>query len=527
MAGAGERYDVVVIGSGFGGTITALSLARAFKHRARGERILMLERGTWWTTPVGTVQDKEVKTYGFLREQGQPVQFWSSAENFRGFLDLYTRCVRRKGNEDGLFDLTMFGRKGLFGLRENDGVTILRASGVGGGSLVYANVTIRPPNAVLEDPRWPLTWSAQQRDESYELARDAIGLGVVRALYDRDVAADPSKAVPTPPNPVNTGLSNVATRSARLSPRWKHLPDPLNPRRGLRRLDPAHSTPGDGDNAVWIDRARVFQTQIASLTDELGMVDSSINDINPEPGPFETKGAPKNYCERQGRCIIGCLPGARHTLNKQLMGAILGTPKGDPPAFPDLDLKALCEVDVVEALSGGGYRVHYDERDPENPGRATKRTITADRVTSLQGPSGRTRSCCGRMSAARSRTSASAWAWGSRPTATISLSSTRRGSESASPVARSRRRSPTSHRGRPSASTRSRTTASRERSRRSRATAYPCFSRCRRAAGALSSCSSRWSSTRSGVGRRSFARSSGTTSGVRTSSCLSTSGPAT
>ena len=388
MAGAGERYDVVVIGSGFGGTITALSLARAFKHRARGERILMLERGTWWTTPVGTVQDKEVKTYGFLREQGQPVQFWSSAENFRGFLDLYTRCVRRKGNEDGLFDLTMFGRKGLFGLRENDGVTILRASGVGGGSLVYANVTIRPPNAVLEDPRWPLTWSAQQRDESYELARDAIGLGVVRALYDRDVAADPSKAVPTPPNPVNTGLSNVATRSARLSPRWKHLPDPLNPRRGLRRLDPAHSTPGDGDNAVWIDRARVFQTQIASLTDELGMVDSSINDINPEPGPFETKGAPKNYCERQGRCIIGCLPGARHTLNKQLMGAILGTPKGDPPAFPDLDLKALCEVDVVEALSGGGYRVHYDERDPENPGRATKRTITADRVIVAAGTVG-------------------------------------------------------------------------------------------------------------------------------------------
>ena len=81
-----EHHDVVVIGSGFGGSMTALGLARAFKARGQGERVLMLERGTWWTTPVGTVQDKEVKAYGFLRDKGQPVQFWSSAENFRGFL---------------------------------------------------------------------------------------------------------------------------------------------------------------------------------------------------------------------------------------------------------------------------------------------------------------------------------------------------------------------------------------------------------------------------------------------------------
>jgi hypothetical protein len=50
-----------------------------------------------------------------LRGKGQPVQFWSAAENFRGFVDLYTRCVRRKGNEDGLYDLTTFGRKGCSG----------------------------------------------------------------------------------------------------------------------------------------------------------------------------------------------------------------------------------------------------------------------------------------------------------------------------------------------------------------------------------------------------------------------------
>src|SRR5829696_1580081 len=240
MTPAEEHHTVVVVGSGFGGTMTALPLARAFNARGQDESIVMLERGTWWTTPVGTVQDKEAKTYDFLRGKSQPVQFWSSAENFRGFLDIYTRCFRRKGNEDGLYDLTAFGRRGLFGLRRNDGVSILRACGVGGGSLVYANVTIRPPDAVFEDARWPLSWTPQQREQYYQLARDAIGRGVVMALYERDVALDPAKAVATPPKPVNTGLANIATRTARLNPRWAVQPDPLNAERGLKQIDPAH-----------------------------------------------------------------------------------------------------------------------------------------------------------------------------------------------------------------------------------------------------------------------------------------------
>src|SRR5690348_14718696 len=180
-------YTTVIIGTGFGGSMTGLSLAQAYADRGKGETILMLERGTWWTTPVGTVQDKEVKTYDFLRTKGQPVQFWSSAENFRGFVDLVLRCVRRPGNEDGLYDLTTFGRTGRLGLTgilgsgESDGVSILHASGVGGGSLVYANVTIRPPNFVFDDARWPLTWTLEQRDAYYDLARDAIGLSVLYA----------------------------------------------------------------------------------------------------------------------------------------------------------------------------------------------------------------------------------------------------------------------------------------------------------------------------------------------------------
>src|SRR5262245_41989456 len=186
----------------------------------------MLERGTWWTTPVSTVQDKAIHTSEFLKQRKQPVQFWSSPNHFKGFIDIFLRCVRRRKNEDGLYDFTMFGRRGLFAMSDSDGVTVVRASGVGGGSLVYSNINIRPPNFVLEGPRWPLTWTAVERDTFFDLARDAIGLGVLHALDVRDGAAAPRPGI-------NTGLSNIVTRSARLNPQWLTQPDPVNARRGL------------------------------------------------------------------------------------------------------------------------------------------------------------------------------------------------------------------------------------------------------------------------------------------------------
>jgi hypothetical protein len=107
------------------------------------------------------------------------VQFWSSAENFRGFIDIYTRCFRRRKNEDGLYVLDTFGERGLLGMRQNDGVSIVRASGVGGGSLVYSNVTIRPPDFIFDDDRWPTEtdWDGIKRDEYFQLGRNAVDEG--------------------------------------------------------------------------------------------------------------------------------------------------------------------------------------------------------------------------------------------------------------------------------------------------------------------------------------------------------------
>lgn len=417
-------HTAVIIGTGFGGTMTGIPLAQAFKDRNKGEDILMLERGTWWTTPHSTVQDKEVHAADFLKEKKQPVQYWSSNNGFRGFIDIFSRCFRRTKdeniftklfkslrNEDGLFDFTIMGTRGFLGLfgKKSDGVTVIRASGVGGGSLVYSNITIQPPAFIFKDPRWPISWSDAEREDFFNRARHAIGFSVTSMLKARAAHKIPFTGKTMPPDAVNAGLSNIVARTARLKPHWQVARDPnnlANPR-GVKRYvtNPAAPNPPDPNappvpdraNALWLDRARVFQAAVSSLTADYGAVDLAINDLTPEDsmlGIDPQSGMPDdnlphnypleksvNYCERQSRCNVGCLPGARHTLNKQLMLATLGKADGSAPAqFSNLQIAPLCEVDVIRALPDGGYEIQFIQRHSDDPSSFDKRTVTADNV---------------------------------------------------------------------------------------------------------------------------------------------------
>lgn len=391
-----QEYDVVVIGTGFGGTLTTLTIAEKLKNKEKKPKMLMLERGTWWTTPVPTVQDKAVATFDFLKNKHhQPVQYWNSVDHIKGLIDLVLRCFRRSDNPDGLLELTQLGKRGFLGLgRKNDGVTVLRACGVGGGSLVYSNITTPPPDFIFDDPRWQaLKWSPEERKGYYDLARDAIGFGVVAAWRKKVGDPDPDVKKVT----VNAGLSNISTRSARINPDWKivngikriRFPDTNDPTKETPDKDLRALSPNDlqlrslKQNRYWIDRARVFQTAMLTLTNDFGVVDSSINDITPEGTPLNplTPTNPINYCERQGRCNVGCLPGARHTLNKQLMAAIFGKFDNTPALFSNLQLQALAEVDIIRALpDNAGYEVEYWQRDEKNPSNKTAIKVKAKRV---------------------------------------------------------------------------------------------------------------------------------------------------
>ena len=60
------------------------------------------------------------------------------------------------------------------------------------------------------------------------------------------------------------------------------------------------------------------------------------SEVNKYNGLRET-----NVCQRQGRCGLGCIPGARHTLDKHIFNAMTSTTK-------NIDVFAMCEVTRLE-----------------------------------------------------------------------------------------------------------------------------------------------------------------------------------
>lgn len=110
------HYPIVVIGSGYGGSIAASRLARA------GQKVCLLERGHEWIP--GEYPDTQLAG---MRE----VQ-----------MDLPQGHV---GTRTGLYDF-----------RVNDDINVFLGCGLGGTSLVNANVSIPAEQRVFEDPRWPL-----------------------------------------------------------------------------------------------------------------------------------------------------------------------------------------------------------------------------------------------------------------------------------------------------------------------------------------------------------------------------------
>ena len=131
------NFDAIIIGTGFGGTVAATRLA------AKGKKVLMLERGTFWVTPekLGKPPDSKLDplpVWAAKQSPPMPVQYWARPNNRTGLLDFFA-SVRTGLNKEGLYQYSMF--------KQAD---ILTASGVGGGSLIYSNVTVRPDAEVLQ-----------------------------------------------------------------------------------------------------------------------------------------------------------------------------------------------------------------------------------------------------------------------------------------------------------------------------------------------------------------------------------------
>lgn len=289
---ATEHFDAVVIGSGFGGAVSAYRLAEA------GLSVCVLERGKAY--PPGS----------FPRSpRGVRDNFWDPSE----------------------------GLHGLFNLWSFVGLEALVSSGLGGGSLIYANVLLRKDERwfVKEDPRagWYEHWPVTRADLEEHYDRAEAMLGAQRYPFEHQPYASTPKTV---------AMKDAA---ARLGLNWQ-----------LPKLAITFANPG------W----------------------------RPVPGEPIVEAHPNLHgrgrltCRLCGECDIGCNLGAKNTLDynylsaAQRLGAEIRT-RSEVKAFGPLDR---------------GYEVDYVEHHPEAEGQKIdtntlpRRKVTCDRIVLAAGALG-------------------------------------------------------------------------------------------------------------------------------------------
>ncbi|TMQ89650.1 GMC family oxidoreductase [Actinomadura soli] len=165
MSGDAYDFDVIVVGSGFGGSVTALRLAE------KGYRVAVLEAARRFderTLP---------KTSWRLRKY-----VWAPRLGMRGIQRVH-----------------LVGGKA--------GVLVLAGAGVGGGSLVYANTLYEPPRPFFTDRQWGhITDWQDELKPYYDQARRMLGVTVnplvtpadeaMKRVADRMGAGDTYHATP-------------------------------------------------------------------------------------------------------------------------------------------------------------------------------------------------------------------------------------------------------------------------------------------------------------------------------------------
>ncbi|MGN9792110.1 GMC oxidoreductase [Streptomyces sp. OZ13] len=136
-------YDVIVVGSGFGGSVSALRLTE------KGYRVGVLEAGRRFTRESLPKNSWDLRNY-----------LWAPALGLFGI-----QRIHLLGN-----------------------VMVLAGAGVGGGSLNYANTLYVPPAPFFNDPQWKdITDWQEELKPYYDQARRMLGVRLNPTMTPSDV----------------------------------------------------------------------------------------------------------------------------------------------------------------------------------------------------------------------------------------------------------------------------------------------------------------------------------------------------
>lgn len=263
-------FDVIVIGSGFGGAITSCRLAeKGYK------KILLLERGRRW----------DRTTYP------------------RGPEDPWIWNHDQPESENGWLDLRVF-----------EHMAVAQGAGVGGGSLIYANISCEPPPNIFQKG-WPKEITYQGLKPHYDTVAKFMNV----------------QQVPTNQWPVRTHLMQEAANAIGQANRFEQL-----------------------ELAVTFDPTWTYN----------------------QPDPFNfaksrrysnAQGVEQGTCVHLGNCDIGCDVDAKNTLDKNYI------PWAEKHGA---EVRPFHLVRNIEPTSGG-YKVSFDQlKDGERiPGSQTARIV--------------------------------------------------------------------------------------------------------------------------------------------------------
>ncbi|MBU1170406.1 MAG: FAD-binding protein [Proteobacteria bacterium] len=204
-------YDFIVIGSGFGGSVSALRLAQ------KGYKVAVLEKGKRWENKDFPKTNWNTRKYMWLPQLG---------------------C---------------YGFQMLTQLKH---VLIFHGGGVGGGSLVYANQLLVPPDEVFEKPEWGIENCKEKMMPHYAEAKKMLG-------------ANPSPSI----GAADKCLQEVG--------------------KDIRGKDTFHKN-------------------------DVGIFFGTPKESVPDPY-FDGQGPDRVGCDFCGSCMVGCPSGAKNTLDKNYL----------------------------------------------------------------------------------------------------------------------------------------------------------------------------------------------------------------